>query len=129
MDQRKILPFYMAYPLPLYYEDEHEVIKDMEYLQEQHHIGIRALKREIAQSISLLDYSGSIIYDEYPDQFALQRQGRDLSEKIKRKYETMPESPIYGILNWDGFETIVMLLLYEEILMRRHRKNRGYLKF
>ena len=36
MDQRKILPFYMAYPLPLYYEDEHEVIKDMEYLQEQH---------------------------------------------------------------------------------------------
>lgn len=129
MDHRKILPFYMTYPLPLYYEDEHELIKDMEYLQGQHPIGIRILQGEIAQTMNLMDYSGSMIYDEYPDRFLLQKNGRDIADKIRKKYKDDVENPLCKMLDWDGFEEIVMLLLHEEILKRRHRKNRGYLKF
>ena len=32
---------------------------------------IRALKKEIAKSVNILDYKGSMIYDEYPDRFML----------------------------------------------------------
>lgn len=129
MDHRKILPFYMTYPLPLYYEDEHELIKDMEYLQGQHPIGIRILQGEIAKTINLMDYSGSMIYDEYPDRFLLQKHGRDIADKIRKKFKDDVENPLYEMVSWDGFEEIVMLLLHEEILKRRHRKNRGYLRF
>lgn len=129
MDHRKILPFYMTYPLPLYYEDEHELIKDMEYLQGQHPIGIRMLQGEIAKTMNVMDYSGSMIYDEYPDRFLLQRQGKDIADKIRKKYKDDVENPLCEMSGWDGFEEIVMLLLHEEILKRRHRKNRGYLKF
>ena len=129
MDQRKILPFYMTYPLPLYYEDEHEMIKDMEYLQDQNPIQIRTLKNEIAKSMNMLDYRGSMIYDEYPDRFMLQKYGKDTAEKIRFQYRDKKESPIYPLLNWDGFDTIIMLLVNDEILMRRHRKNKGFLKF
>lgn len=129
MDHRKILPFYMTYPLPLYYEDEHELIKDMEYLQGQHPLGIRILQGEIAQTMNVMDYSGSMIYDEYPDRFLLQRHGKDIADKVRKKYKDDVENPLYEMLKWDGFEEIVMLLLHEEILKRRHRKSRGYLKF
>lgn len=129
MDQRKILPFYMTYPLPLYYEDEHELIKDMEYLQGQHPLEIRMLQKEIAQMMNLMDYSGSMIYDEYPDRFLMQKQGKDMADKIRKKYKEEVESPVCKILDWDGFEEIIMLLLQEEVLKRRHRKSRGYLRF
>lgn len=129
MDHRKILPFYMTYPLPLYYEDEHELIKDMEYLQGQHPVGIRILQGEIAKTINLMDYSGSMIYDEYPDRFLLQKHGRDIADKIRKKFKDDVENLLCEMVSWDGFEEIVMLLLHEEILKRRHRKNRGYLRF
>jgi hypothetical protein len=119
----------MTYPLPLYYEDEHEMIKDMEYLQGQYPVAIRILQGEIVQVINMLDYSGSMIYDEYPDRFMLQKQGKDIAEKIRKKYQNEMESPVNQMLDWDGFEEIIMLLLNEEILKRRHRRNRGYVKF
>lgn len=129
MDHRKILPFYMTYPLPLYYEDEHEMIKDMEYLQGQHPVEIRTLQNEIAQSLNVMDYSGSMIYDEYPDRFLMQRNGSQMADHIRKKYKDDVENPVHRMLDWDGFEEIIMLLLHEEILKRRHRKNRGYLRF
>ena len=129
MDNRKILPFYMTYPLPLYYEDEHELIKDMEYLQGQHPIEIRNLQGEIVQFMNMMDYSGSMIYDEYPDRFLLQKYGKDIAEKIRKDHRDDVENPMHKMLDWDGFEEIIMLLLHEEILKRRHRRNRGYLRF
>ena len=30
MQERRILPFYMTYPLPMYYQEEDSVIKDLE---------------------------------------------------------------------------------------------------
>ncbi|MBP3460393.1 MAG: hypothetical protein J6K58_14415 [Lachnospiraceae bacterium] len=129
MDNRKILPFYMTYPLPLYYEDEHELIKDMEYLQGQHPLEIRTLQGEIVQFMNMMDYSGSMIYDEYPDRFLLQKYGKDIAEKVRRKHKDDVENPVHKMLDWDGFEEIIMLLLHEEILKRRHRRNRGYLRF
>ena len=76
-----------------------------------------------------LEYEGGILYDEYPDRFLLQKHGKDMADKIRKKYRDEKESPLWKIKDWDGFEEIVMLLLHEEILKRRHRKNRGYLRF
>ena len=32
----KILPFYMTYPMPLFYEEEDKAMRDLEYLQEMY---------------------------------------------------------------------------------------------
>lgn len=129
MEQRKILPFYMTYPLPLYYEDENEMIKDMEFLQGQHPVEIRMLRNEISHMLDYMDYRGSMIYDEYPDRFLLHKHGKDITDKIRKKYKEEEEHPVCKMVEWDGLEEIVKLLLYEEILKRRHQKNRGYLRF
>ena len=36
MYEHKILPFYMTYPLPMYYEEEDTIIRDLEYLQQMY---------------------------------------------------------------------------------------------
>lgn len=36
MYDRKILPFYMTYPLPVYYEEEDSIIRDLEYMQQMY---------------------------------------------------------------------------------------------
>ena len=34
MERPKILPFYMSWPLPLFYEEEDAAMQDLEYFQE-----------------------------------------------------------------------------------------------
>lgn len=129
MNQGKIIPFYMAYPLPLYYEEEREFTKDLEYLQSQHPIEIRTMQKEIQEIINIMDYKGSVIYDEYPDQFSLQRKSADICEQLKRKHKDDVKCPYYRMINWEGFHEIVHLLVYEEIIKRRHCKNKRFLGF
>lgn len=127
--ERRIVPFYMAYPLPVNYQDEQEMVRDMEYLQSQHSMEIRQLRKHIADTINIMDYEGSMIYDEYPDRFSMERQSKMISENLKKTYEDDESCAFHKMLYWDGFEDIVRLLVYDEILKRRHRRKKGYLQF
>lgn len=113
MEKGKIIPFYMAYPLPLYYEDEQEVVKDMEYLQSQHSPEIRSLQREIMEVINLLDYEGSMIYDEYPDRYSLRAIVLSIQKVLEKEEEDSPS------------EEMIQILLLNEIYKRRHGSRRG----
>ena len=110
--ERRIVPFYMAYPLPVNYQDE-----------------IRQLRKHIADTINIMDYEGSMIYDEYPDRFSMERQSKMISQNLKKTYEDDESCAFHKMLFWDGFEDIVRLLVYDEILKRRHRRKKGYLQF
>ena len=127
--EKRIVPFYMAYPLPVNYQDEQEMVRDMEYLQSQHSMEIRQLRKHIADTINIMDYEGSMIYDEYPDRFSMERQSKMISENLKKTYEDDESCAFHKMLFWDGFEDIVRLLVYDEILKRRHRRKKGYLQF
>ena len=127
--ERRIVPFYMAYPLPVNYQDEQEMVRDMEYLQSQHSMEIRQLRKHIADTINIMDYEGSMIYDEYPDRFSMERQSKMISENLKKTYEDDESCAFHKMLFWDGFEDIVRLLVYDEILKRRHRRKKVYLQF
>lgn len=87
--ERRIVPFYMAYPLPVNYQDEQEMVRDMEYLQSQHSMEIRQLRKHIADTINIMDYEGSMIYDEYPDRFSMERQSKMISQNLKKHMRMM----------------------------------------
>ena len=127
--ERRIVPFYMAYPLPVNYQDEQEMVRDMEYLQSQHSMEIRQLRKHIADTINLMDYEGSMIYDEYPDRFSMERQSKMICDNMKKTYGDDESCVFHQMLAWDGFEDIIRLLVYDEILKRRHRRKKGYLQF
>lgn len=126
MKKMNVLPFYMTYPTVVYTK-ENGMVEDLEYFQQMYLNGARMLQREIVKSISILDYDGSMIYDAYPDQFMLRRLSAKLLDKMKK--QTKPEDPLYKVLAQEGIDELVFLILLNEVLKRRHKKDMGFLQF
>ena len=131
MYERKILPFYMTYPLPMYYQEEDSIIRDLEYLQQMYPKEAKKYQKLIASILDKLDYDGSLIYDEYPDRWQLYKLSMDILDRIKRQEiredgsvdkEESPEK-------WEWIGDLVQILLFYEIYKRRHNSKRGILKF
>ncbi len=152
MYDRKILPFYMTYPLPMFYQEEDSVIRDLEYLQQMYPTEAKKYQKLISEILDKLDYEGSLIYDEYPDRWQLYKLSMDILDRIKRQEQrermtktkrtnsddtTMPENggmsgngDISGNEEkWEWVGDLIQILLFYEIYKRRHNSRRGFLKF
>lgn len=123
MNQSRILPFYMAYPLPLYYQEEDTVTRDLEYLQQMYPLEAKKYQKIIAETLDKLDYEGSMIYDEYPDRWQIYRLTQVIVDKIKKMESEESLAPREGITEF------VQVLLCYEIYRKRHSNRNGILKF
>lgn len=128
MNEPKALPFYMTYPMPIALTQDQGMVKDLEYFQQIYPQGAKLLQREIAKMVHIIDYEGSMIYDEYPDQMAMRRLTKDMLDKLIRQKGTLPEA-LQKLLENDCIEEYVCLVLLSEILKRRHKSDRGYMMF
>lgn len=124
MNEQKTLPFYMTYPMQGYYTQNQGMEKDLEYFQQIYPYGAKLLQKEIFQMLQMLDYEGSMLYDEYPDKVALADLARNMLQNMKRKKESLPEE-LKKLLENDCIEEYVLLVLLCEILKRRHKTDKG----
>ncbi|MCM1135635.1 MAG: hypothetical protein NC400_08680 [Clostridium sp.] len=129
MQERKILPFYMTYPLPMYYQDEDTVVRDLEYLQQMYPADAKRYQKIIAGILDTLDYDGSMIYDEYPDKWQLYKLSMDIADRIKREEIKNNPDAIFPEEKWKWLGDLVQILLCYEIYRRRHNSRRGVLRF
>lgn len=127
MYQRKILPFYMTYPLPMYYQEEDTIIRDLEYLQQMYPAEAKRYQKVIASILDKIDYEGSMIYDEYPDRWQLYKLSMDVLDRIKREEQKKEEES--SPEKWEWMGDMIQILLFYEIYKRRHNRGRGILKF
>lgn len=123
MKQSGILPFYMAYPLPLYYQPEDSVTRDLEYLQQMYPSQAKKYQKIIAETLDHMDYEGSMIYDEYPDKWQIYRLTQMIVEKIRKSDEENAD------MDEDRLTEFVQILLFYEIYRKRHTNRNGILKF
>ncbi len=123
----KILPFYMTYPMPLFYEEEDAVMRDLEYLQEMYPREARRYQKKVERLMDRFDYDGSVIYDEYPDRLAVYKMAQDMMAVIAREEEESGN----GITEERKPEVteIIQILMCDEIYKRRRAKGNGFLKF
>ena len=129
MYERKILPFYMTYPLPMYYQEEDSIIRDLEYLQQMYPSEAKKYQKVIAGILDKLDYEGSMIYDEYPDKWQLYKLSRDILDRINRAEEKDAPEVEIPAEKWEWIGDLVQILLFYEIYKRRHNSRRGILRF
>ena len=123
MNQSRILPFYMAYPLPLYYQQEDSVTRDLEYLQQMYPAQAKKYQKIIAETLDRIDYEGSMIYDEYPDKWQIYRLTQIIMDKIRQaEGESSDMDP-------DRTAEFIQVLLSYEIYKKRHVNRNGMLKF
>ena len=104
MYERRIMPFYMAYPMPMFGQQENTVMRDLEYM----------------------DYEGSMIYDEYPARLRLYRLAMDILDRVKREENSNEESApdADSPEKWQRIGDLIQILLFYEIYKRRHRDER-----
>lgn len=128
MYEQKILPFYMTYPLPMYYQEEDSIIRDLEYLQQMYPAEAKRYQKMIASILDKLDYEGSMIYDEYPDRWQLYKLSMDILDRIKTEDGRQEEKEVPPE-KWEWMGDMIQILLFYEIYKRRHNSRRGILKF
>ena len=128
MYERKILPFYMTYPLPMYYEEEETIIRDLEYLQQMYPKEAKRYQKVISGILDKLDYEGSMIYDEYPDKWQLYKLSKDITDRIRREDEKVDPSCGDMPEKWEWRGDLVQILLCYEIYKRRPTSGRGILR-
>lgn len=130
MHNQRILPFYMTYPLPLYYQEEDTVMRDLEYLQQMYPADAKKYQKIIAGILDKLDYEGSMIYDEYPDKWQMYRLSQDILDRIRRQEEAAAPDLKASAEKWETASEMVQVLLFYEIYKRRHDNGqKGILKF
>ena len=123
MNQSRILPFYMAYPLPMYYQQKDSVTRDLEYLQQMYPAQAKKYQKIIVETLEHIDYEGSMIYDEYPDKWQIYRLTQMIMDKINK---SEGESSDMDSKNMAEFTQV---LLFYEIYRKRHTNRNGILKF
>ncbi len=130
MREHRTLPFYMSYPLPAYYEEEDVMMRDLEYMQQMYPTDAKRYQKKIAGILDKMDYEGSMIYDDFPDQISLYRMAKNITEMIRKEEET-PEDDKKNASSekWEETGKLIQVLLFYEIYKRRHRSDRGILRF
>lgn len=133
MEQHKILPFYMTYPLPMHYQREDTVMRDLEYLQQMYPSEAKRYQKRISTIIDKMDYEGSVIYDEYPDRFTLYRMADNIFRILKQE-EAQNSREEIAEEKWEWISDLIQILLFYEIYKRRHTREkhsaeRSFLKF
>lgn len=123
----------MSYPMPLFYQEQDTVSRDLEYLQEMYPAEAKKYQKVIAELLDRLDYEGSMIYDEYPDRWQIYRLTRIIVDKIKQADSDGDggenAEAVKTEENWERMEEFVQVLLCYEIYKKRHSNKNGILKF
>lgn len=144
MERKRILPFYMTYPMPIYdaalmqerygqnANQMDQLMEDMEYFQQMYPVGAKRVLKEVKNALSIMDYDGSMIYDEYPDQIQLMKMAKDILAAMQSSLwdgESVSEEEamqLQKLIGQDDLEDYITVILFHEILRKRHFKNKNH---
>ena len=128
MDYR--LPYYMAYPLPLQYDDERIERRDYEYLKSMYPMAVKKILPYVEEECDRMAYEGSMIYDEYPDQLQIRLMCSRIYDKVKKmKPYDDEEMEMQVSRNDDWLRDLVQIMLFQELFQRRNRHRRNRRRF
>ena len=121
MDHNTILPFYMAYPYLYGYDNQERHMQDLEYLQQLYPQEAKKIQKKVLMHIEPIDYNGSFLYDEYPDQLMMYRVVAGILTDMQRDAQKVGEDWTKEKEMW--MQDMIKLVLYMEVFKRRCKKN------
>lgn len=114
-----ILPFYMAYPYQYGYEEQTKRMQDLEYIQQLYPMEAKNILRKVIYHLDPIDYKGSFLYDEYPDQLQLYRVVASIFDEMKKENTNKGETWSPEREMW--LQDMIKLVLYQELFKRRYK--------
>lgn len=120
------LPYYMAYPMPLQYDDERIEQRDFDYMKSMYPMTVKRILPYVEEECDRMAYHGSMIYDEYPDQLQIYLMCNRIYDKVKKqkpKDDYEMEMQMFG--QDERLRDLVQILLFQELFRRRSRHRRS----
>ena len=114
------LPYYMAYPMPLAYDDERMERRDYEYMKSLYPDTAKKVLPYVEEECDRNEYPCSMIYDEYPDRFSLRMMCNRIFDKVVSQEKLEPE---------DWLRNLIEVILYQELFKRRSDDRRNRRRF
>lgn len=117
------LPYYMAYPMPMQYDDEKMERRDFEYMKSMYPMAVKKILPYVEEECERMAYEGSMIYDEYPDQLQIYLMCNRIYDKVQEQDMGME---MQVVRRDDRLRDLIQILLFQELFRRRssHRRNR-----
>lgn len=107
MDKR--LPYYMTYPMLLPNDDEKSMRRDLDYMKSIYPRTAKRLLPYVGEECDRMEYSGSMMYDEYPDQLQLRMMCRRIYDQASQEEDRPGE--------W--LMDLIQVMVYHELCQRR----------
>ena len=125
---RRVMPFFMAYP-QMGIGNDKDALRDLEYFQQLYPMEVKRYQQRISQMLDRMDYDGSMIYDEYPDRFGLERLAGSMLDVIKREEMMQYPDKQYTDEKWESLKELLFVLMNHEIYKRRNYSRRSFWNF
>jgi hypothetical protein len=106
-----------------------DALHDLEYLQQLYPRQVRKYQTRVAEILDKMDYEGSMIYDEYPDRYGMERLTESVWDIIKREEQSQNPQEMQNAETWEWIKALLFVLLNTEVYKRRHGNTRRFLKF
>lgn len=107
------LPFHMAYPVTGCFEQEKVLEEEHALLFSYFSGNVQTLQNRIEAELDKMEYEGSMIYDQRPDQGTLRRMSDNIWSQWENEYpSTVSQEVVYMLVVW-------------EVFRRRARKRRA----
>ena len=117
------MPFYMVYQKDMEWNDEKMLQRDYEYMKCTYPEVARRILPYVEEECDRLEYSGSIMFDEYPDQVQLRLLCKRIYHRVK----------VLGLekerFSEDCLLEMVQVLSCQEIMKRRNEYRKYRRKF
>jgi hypothetical protein len=78
------LPYYMAYPMPLAYDDERIERRDYEYMKSLYPSIAKKILPYVEEECDRMEYHNSMIFDEFPDKLQLRLMCKRVYENVMK---------------------------------------------
>ena len=132
MDQK--LPYYMAYPMTLDYDDERIERMDFEYLKSMYPEIAKNVLPYVEEECDRMAYENSMIYDQYPDKLQLRLMCGRICANIKKNEKLSGNENMRELLNdmeqgGNFLRDLTEVMLYQELFRRRSGHRRSARRF
>ena len=111
--------FKIPYPMPLLYDDDRIARRDLDYMKSLYPAAAKRLIPYIEEECDRLEYEGSMMYDEYPDQLQLRLMCRRIYDQVAQEEENPGE--------W--LKDLIQVMAYQELCNRRSEYRNFKRKF
>lgn len=103
------MPYYMAYPTPLVFDDERSERRDFEYMKSMYPDMAKRVLPFVEDECDRMAYENSMIFDEYPDRVQMYLMCNRVCDKVKK--EDGEDS--------SELKELIQVLMFHEIYKRR----------